>query len=313
MAGDEITEPGKPRFFRDGYTLCLPEFEAIPKARIRALNMDVSIAVSTALGVLPQVQPLRDEILEQLPRFEIRWLDRLRDYAGALYFAQALFEGKSRRLASVEELADAAQRKFQLLFADAQTLACRGYVSEEALAKFGKRRGYLGVATDVMMVSCLLRSTLPRVVETFPFTEADLDEALSLGDQLVYAIGLRKDPLRERKGVAELRDRAFTLFIEAYGQVRRAVQYLRWEKDDAECLMPSLYKRRRPRRAKQEESQPAPAVEVENAASAPVDVPLPRPAAESNFDPFESPAIEGEDPLQRVARLRQVPAMRLLR
>jgi hypothetical protein len=48
----------------------------------------------------------------------------------------------------------------------------------------------------------------------------------------------------------ELRDRAFTVFVRAYGQVRHALQYLRREKNDAERYAPSLYGCRRSRKAK---------------------------------------------------------------
>jgi hypothetical protein len=40
------------------------------------------------------------------------------------------------------------------------------------------------------------------------------------------------------------RARAFTLFVRAYDQVRRAVTYLRWEDDDADLIAPSLYRGR---------------------------------------------------------------------
>ncbi|HEX4334524.1 MAG TPA: hypothetical protein VH062_01350 [Polyangiaceae bacterium] len=43
---------------------------------------------------------------------------------------------------------------------------------------------------------------------------------------------------------SDLRTRAFTLFVNAYDQVRRAVSYLRWDDDDAGTVAPSLYVRR---------------------------------------------------------------------
>jgi hypothetical protein len=53
------------------------------------------------------------------------------------------------------------------------------------------------------------------------------------------------------------RDRAFTLFVQAYGQARRAVQYLRWQYNDAEKYAPSLYRRRRARKAKTKDARVA--------------------------------------------------------
>ncbi|MFS8069892.1 MAG: hypothetical protein ACMG6S_26300, partial [Byssovorax sp.] len=43
---------------------------------------------------------------------------------------------------------------------------------------------------------------------------------------------------------ADRKLRAFTLFTNAYDQVRRGVMYLRWDEGDADSLAPSLYKGR---------------------------------------------------------------------
>lgn len=38
-----------------------------------------------------------------------------------------------------------------------------------------------------------------------------------------------------------LRQQAFTLFVNTYDQVRRAIGYLRWSTNDAETIAPSLW------------------------------------------------------------------------
>jgi hypothetical protein len=78
-------------------------------------------------------------------------------------------------------------------------------------------------------------------------TLADFDIA-KLDKLETYALALLQADINY--GVAEdTRDRAFTLFVQAYGQMRRAVQYLRWQYRDADQYAPSLYRRRRARRA----------------------------------------------------------------
>jgi hypothetical protein len=79
-------------------------------------------------------------------------------------------------------------------------------------------------------------------------TLADFDIA-ELDKLETYALALLQADVNY--GIAEnMRDRTFTLFMQAYGQVRRAVQYLRWQHQDANQYAPSLYRRRRARRAR---------------------------------------------------------------
>ena len=40
---------------------------------------------------------------------------------------------------------------------------------------------------------------------------------------------------------AEIRQQAFTLFVNNYDQVRRAISFLRWNEGDVDDIIPSLY------------------------------------------------------------------------
>ncbi|WP_200850180.1 hypothetical protein, partial [Klebsiella pneumoniae] len=39
----------------------------------------------------------------------------------------------------------------------------------------------------------------------------------------------------------ELRRRAYSVFVQTYDEVRRAMTYVRWEEDDVDEIVPSLY------------------------------------------------------------------------
>ena len=84
-------------------------------------------------------------------------------------------------------------------------------------------------------------------------TLADFDIA-ELDKLETYALALLQADINY--GLAEnTRDRAFTLFVQAYDQVRRAVQYLRWQHHDANQYAPSLYRCRRKRKARNKKHQ----------------------------------------------------------
>jgi hypothetical protein len=121
---------------------------------------------------------------------------------------------------------------------------------EQSLAKLGKRRGHVALGFDLLALCHLLRRVIPNARGRANTIEAELTSAEQLAGRFHAALAHRKAPLAELKRVTEIRDRAFSLFVEAYGQVRRAVQYLRWEQGDADRIMPSLYRRRQSRREK---------------------------------------------------------------
>ena len=62
-----------------------------------------------------------------------------------------------------------------------------------------------------------------------------------LADQLVTAVGEREQaPVIAAEAVRD-RHGAFTLFINAYDEVRAAITYIRRKQGDAESIAPSLY------------------------------------------------------------------------
>jgi hypothetical protein len=69
----------------------------------------------------------------------------------------------------------------------------------------------------------------------------ELDRAETLAGRILTAVGEREQGPAIAAASAQTRQRAFTLFVKAYDQVRRAVQYLRWDEDDIDRIVPSLY------------------------------------------------------------------------
>ena len=66
------------------------------------------------------------------------------------------------------------------------------------------------------------------------------------------ALGAKEQPgvkTPDPSNVAERRSRAYTLFVRAYDQCRRAAAYLRWNEGDADEFAPSLFTSRGPRKA----------------------------------------------------------------
>ena len=79
--------------------------------------------------------------------------------------------------------------------------------------------------------------------------------ALSHANAHCLTIGRRGWRVAGVSVAAELRVRAFTLFVHAYSNARRAVTYLRWHEGDADSIAPSLYAGRSNGRMKPSEDQ----------------------------------------------------------
>ncbi len=76
----------------------------------------------------------------------------------------------------------------------------------------------------------------------------------------MIALGEREQAQASEPGkmdANERRKRAFSLFVNAYDQCRRAAAYLRWNEGDADELLPSLYAGRSVNRQKEATESPA--------------------------------------------------------
>jgi len=97
---------------------------------------------------------------------------------------------------------------------------------------------------------------------------------------LLAALGVREHGASPPAfDAAERRACAFTLFMRAYDQARRAVIFLRWDEGDADEIAPSLYKGRGGRGQRAEAPAEAPAASTEAPAAASTEAPAKAPAA----------------------------------
>ena len=98
----------------------------------------------------------------------------------------------------------------------------------------------------------------PRIQGKTAVTAADLDEAETLADQLLTAVGERAQLPTTTAPTAEIRNAAYTLFARAYNELRRASVYLRWNEGDADTFVPPLAGRTPPANAASSVDLPAP-------------------------------------------------------
>ena len=93
---------------------------------------------------------------------------------------------------------------------------------------------------------------------------------------------------------AEMRQRAYTLFLAAYEHAQRAVRFLRWQEEDWDTVAPSIYAANRSARRKDAEEEPTPPAPVPPVTAGDDEAPK----AHHNGSQATSPAVgfPGSDP-----------------
>ena len=127
------------------------------------------------------------------------------------------------------------------LYAHASSLASHGLFDATRIKECKRTVGYRPLATDVFTLVALFKEHWSVIQSRTPVTWQLLQDAGRRATELLEAVGLREQAPLVLAATALTRHRAFTLFLRAYDDVRRAVVYLREARGDAEAIAPSLY------------------------------------------------------------------------
>lgn len=264
-------KPAAPRTTAAALAKIQPEMAALDPMGLSPINIDIPQSVAVVLGVLPGIVELRGPIAKALPDHPMASLDKLEAYTLAAYHTYILAltpDAAEDRVAALLE--EAAPLRANLL-SDAEALARRGRLDPETVAAIRAGQGNVDTANDLVALSALFTTEWAKIHDKTAATLEEVHRAGELGPLLLAALGAREHGPVETAFAADQKRRAFTLFIRAYDEVRRAVTYLRWHEGDAAEIAPSLYSGRQ--RAAKEEGQPEPKKPAENkpAESKPVD------------------------------------------
>jgi hypothetical protein len=219
-----------------------PDAAALSVDELTQVNLDLQAATGTILGVLPEVMALREQLIKELPSFDITLLDKLEDYALALRFAHAAYQTATKPPDDLQELADEATARRQRLLADATALSFHGLVDPRKLESLKGANGIKNIAQDLQMLSHILQESWPEIQGKCGTTAEDLQAASRMGTRLTRIVGLREQGPLQEPAVVEQRDRVFKLTMRAYDETRAAVAYVRRRIGDVDSIMPSLYK-----------------------------------------------------------------------
>lgn len=246
--------------YRLAYEQTLPITTGLDPKELLPINIDVPSAVARTAGKLAGIMALR-ESAKALGNFDVTVFDQLETYALALAQAHTKYMGASAAPEGILELNERGMKLRNVLYADALALATRNLISGDRIGELKANIGYQNLAFDLMALAGILRDNWDKISSKTAITTDDLDQAELIGDQLIDAVGTREDSPANVAEITLQRQRNFTLFVNAYDEVRRAVSFLRWKEDDLERVAPSLYAGRgnsNIRKKSDDTAQPAP-------------------------------------------------------
>src|SRR5690349_16106857 len=209
----------------------------------------------------------------------------------ALAHAHRHWLGAVRPADPLEPLIEEATQLRENLFSDASALVQRRLMNGERLKEILGPIGYKNVASDLLVLASMFYEHFPQIEGKCVTTRAEVKRADQLAADILRAVGLKEQGTALIAETTDIRNRAFTVVINLYDQIRRALQYLRWNEDDADTIAPSLFARGARKRIPNEAPKPP-------APTEPVQPPVATgngtiaqpatPAAPASVDPFLS-------------------------
>ena len=214
--------------------------KAMPEEELeRRLTVDPSAAALIVGAALTKVEPLREELDATFAGKGTQVIDELRVVALATRQADV----ELTMAASVNDLSkpfEQLKKTQQLLLADTDALALRGYLDPARLEPARNAQGYLAVVDSVERLVSLLRESWSTIEGHTPMVEADLDRAVVQAKRLSATIAGRENGAN-RAPALETRLRVVSRLMRLYDSLLRMVTYVRWRQDDAEQFVPSLW------------------------------------------------------------------------
>jgi hypothetical protein len=278
--------------FDEAYERVKTDLAAVKEEDLLQVNLDVTAAVTSVLGLLPEVRALRAQ-MEGLPAFDMAAFDKLEDYALALSYSNTGYLAATQPPGDLPELNAEASRLHDRLLADIEALVQHGLLDGGQLAQLKGGNGYKNLAQDLQLLSRVMREGWEKIENKSATTADDLKAANQMSVRLMRIVGLREQGPALLAAATDQRQRAFTVFMNVYEDVRRAVSFLRGRRGDADTIAPSLYPGR-PRRRPAEDEPTEPSVGTAEASS---------PTEASSADPgATSPGTAARDLAARASK-----------
>ena len=213
---------------------------ALEATQLRPINIDIPLAVTRGLGVLPAIASLRDRMEKECPGVQLSVIDQLQDRALATQCLNGDFETAKAPPAGFQSVVNEVFDSRTGLMTVLRMLVALNYIDEQNITSLNGGHGYRDAANDLVGIVGLINRNWGTLEGKVPLTQEHLERFQALGEKLLAMVGEREQTPARVDEVADQRQRAFTLLDQAYDEVRRAVTFLRWHEGDADSVAPPL-------------------------------------------------------------------------
>ena len=230
----------------DAFEALKADYAKLPAATLIPINVDIPRAVAVVLGAEPRVRSLLPAMQAALKSPPTAVVESLRQTALGAWYAH-LIAMPAKSAGSAKELLDRATPLRAKLLKAADALADAELVDAAAVARIREGSGNIDKANDLVALAALFSQSWDAIHNKTAIAREQVDEAALLGPRLLVA--LAEEPLPKSDHANDTRQRAFSLLVHAYDEVRRAVTHVRWAEGDADTFAPSLYTKSRKRKS----------------------------------------------------------------
>jgi len=230
------------------YRAIEPELDAMDEASFLPINTDPESAASQVLSTEAVRQTLVSDLKRMAPTFEVEQLDRVRNLALALVWADRYYSIASKRIEKLPQLDDEAGHIEDVLRPTAEALAKLGLIDGSRLAELPTAHGYRNRVHVLGAFEALFRTNWDKLKSCVPFDAKLLERSFALTREMSDLLAVRERTSPEITDAARRRSAAYTLLMRAWPKIQAVVNYIRSERSDAENFAPSLFVRAAPER-----------------------------------------------------------------
>lgn len=260
-----------------------PELEAMTEAENVPIRHEIMTAIIFALGALPNLVRLREQTEARFGEDAARWFDKLEPSARACAYAHAQHLATLHGVDTEVMAGELSQVRTVFLY-EVEALIAAGLLPGSVVAELVGGTSYKGLCLDVLQLVTVLRAHWASIEGHCAVQVAEIDHADALASAFSTALGENEVSLASTP-TADMRRRAYSMFVRTHSMVRRYVTFFRWVEGDVDTIVPPLGAGRRGGAngdPPDEEAEPAPS---------PAPVATPTPTIE--------PGMPGADPFIR--------------
>jgi hypothetical protein len=218
-----------------------PQIRSVREEDLIQINLDGTYAVTIVLGAAPRLQALRARMAQLGDEIDLALVDNAAALGYAFSYANADFVRATTPTESLPGLHDEGEKLRDLMLASKSVLEKHGLVQGDYLEGLKGPVGYRNLSHDLSALVRFYRDNWAQISGKTPLSLADVDRASIIAGRLLTGVSAKQGTPAEIDASALLRQQAFTLFVKAYDEVRRAVTFLRWKEGDADEIAPSIY------------------------------------------------------------------------